>query len=358
MRIFAFHLLNDFSGSPKVLMQLAKAWQENDIEVNMVTSKNTVGFLSNIKGVNYQFFKYRFVNNKILRLFLLMFSQLEIIFSLWSRVVKDDIIYINTILPFGGAILGKLKGCRVIYHIHETSINPFIFKKFLFQIIENTAQDAIYVSKFLAKEEPLKKVKILTLYNAIEDSFLSKVKINREQKMVHQNVLMVCSLKEYKGVNQFVELAQNNPHFDFQLIMNASQVAIDTYFNSFQIPENLKMFATQTNLHPFYSWADIILNLSKPDRWVETFGLTIIEGMSYGLPAIVPPVGGIIEVVSNGINGIHVDSRNSEALSIALNSILTDNKRYQELSKASLVLLEKFREKTFIAKHLQILGSN
>jgi len=30
---------------------------------------------------------------------------------------------------------------------------------------------------------------------------------------------------------------------------------------------------------------------------VETFGLTILEGMTYKLPAIVPPVGGVIELV-------------------------------------------------------------
>jgi len=44
MRIFAFHLLNDYSGSPKVFMQLAKAWSKNNIQVTICTSLSQKGF--------------------------------------------------------------------------------------------------------------------------------------------------------------------------------------------------------------------------------------------------------------------------------------------------------------------------
>jgi glycosyltransferase involved in cell wall biosynthesis len=47
---------------------------------------------------------------------------------------------------------------------------------------------------------------------------------------------------------------------------------------------------------------------------VETFGLTILEAMAFGIPVIVPPVGGPIELVEDGVQGFHIDSRNLDLL--------------------------------------------
>lgn len=357
MKIYAFHLLNDYSGSPKVLMQLVKAWKDEALDVNIITSENTAGFLSEIEGVRYHFFKYKFVNNKFLRLFYLFFSQLEIIRRLYSQVQKEDIIYVNTVLPFGAALLGKLKSCRVVYHIHETSIKPEIFKKFLFGVVQNTAQDVIYVSDYLRDEEKLDAIKTHTLYNAIEDRFLKEAEKNRTKNANPENVLMVCSLKDYKGVNEFVALAAQNSQFNFRMVLNASQAAIDDFFRNKKQTTNLKLYATQTNLHPHYAWADIILNLSKPNAWIETFGLTIIEGMCYGLPAIVPPVGGITEVVSHGKNGLQVDATNSKALHSALNQILGNKEMYSSMQAQSLAFVQFFKEEAFNKKSLEILSA-
>jgi hypothetical protein len=52
MKIYAFHLLNDYSGSPKVLRQTTwrKDWIQNGIECHIVTCSGREGFLSEIKG--------------------------------------------------------------------------------------------------------------------------------------------------------------------------------------------------------------------------------------------------------------------------------------------------------------------
>lgn len=357
MKIYAFHLLNDYSGSPKVLMQLCKGWTKNNVEVELFTSSGREGFLSNIEAVKTNFFWYRFSQNKFVRLFSLFFSQSLLFVKLLFKVKKKDIIYINTVLPFGAGILGKLKGCRVIYHIHETSIKPKVFKRFLFGIAKWTAKDVIYVSNFLAEEEQFKKAKTHILYNAIENIFLEKAKEKRISlpKSNPKNVLMVCSLKAYKGVNEFVKLAQYNPNFEFKLVMNAQKKDIDTYFTNFQIPSNLTLFPTQTNLHTFYLWADVILNLSRPDGWVETFGLTIIEGMSYGLPAIVPPVGGIAEIVEEGKNGFKVDSRNTDLLNQTLQKLLNNSDLYNQMAQNCQEKIKEFSEETFLEKSLSIL---
>ncbi len=355
MRIFAFHLLNDYSGSPKVLMQLAKGWVKNGVDVTIVTSSGREGFLSDINHSTTVNFWYRLSPNPIIRLLFLVISQIIVIGKLWFRVKRSDIIYVNTVLPFGAAILGKLKGCRVIYHIHETSMKPKMFKNFLFGVVKHCAHDVIYVSEYLAKQEPISNVRTHIMYNAIENDFLANAIRYRKMKKVKNNVLMVCSLKKYKGIFEFVDLAVRNQNYMFRLVLNAQLTDIEHFFKGINLPANLEIFPTQTNLHPFYRWADVVLNLSITDEWIETFGLTIIEGMSYGLPAIVPPVGGIAELIEDDKNGFIVNSKDSELLSYRLHNILDNADVYTKMSKVTKTKIDAFSEHNFINHSLTIL---
>lgn len=357
MRIYAFHLLNDYSGSPKVLMQLVKGWLKNDIEVHLVTSSGRNGFLSDIPGVTYHHFWYKWAANPIIRLCNLMASQALLFFSLLFKVKQGDIIYINTILPFGAAFLGKLKKCRIIYHLHETTVRPAIFKKSVFGIAKIMANDVIYVSKFLSKQEHFGTSSVHTQYNAIEHQFLETAKNNRKVTKTQDKVLMVCSLKEYKGIREYLVLAGDNPQYQFRMVLNASKLEIESFFEYNSLPSNFEIFDSQTNLHPFYQWADVILNLSRPDGWVETFGLTIIEGMAYGLPAIVPPVGGITELVEEEQNGFLVDCRDRKLLNKKLNQLLENKKMYNKMAATSKKKINSFSEDVFIKHSLTILNN-
>lgn len=84
----------------------------------------------------------------------------------------------------------------------------------------------------------------------------------------------------------------------------------------------------------------MVLNLSRPDAWVETFGLTVIEAMAYGIPVIVPPVGGIAELVENGINGYKADSRNVNHVSHLLKEILDENALYNYMQLQAIKLVK------------------
>ena len=356
MKIYAFHLLNDFSGSPKVLMQLSKAWVTNGLEVHLTSSFSRKGFLSDIPGVKYHNAWYRFASNPMLRLLYYTFSQILIFFRFVYILKSSDLVYVNTVLPFGAALAGKFKNCRVIYHVHETTVNPPVLKIFLFGILKCTCSDAIFVSKYLAEKEVLSGVKSHVMYNAIEPEFMKKGMAQVTKEHIEGNVLMVCSLKVYKGVMEFVDLAKLNPHFHFQMVINSTMEEIRLFFAKTDLPFNLKLVDTQTDLTAFYTWADIILNLSRPDAWIETFGLTIIEGMAYSLPAIVPPVGGITELVEEGVNGFQVDSRDMNVLNATLNKILTDPKLYEELAKKSILKLNEFTEDILIKKNMELIS--
>lgn len=356
MRIYAFHLLNDFSGSPKVLSQLIKGWDENDIDVHVCSSFQNHGFLSGLSPwITRHSVWYRFYENKLLRLAALVLSQIFLIVRFLFIVKKEDIIYVNTVLPFGAALLGNLKGCRIIYHLHETTMKPVILKKILFGIVKFTASEVIYVSGFLADEEPMQEIKTHILHNAIPEEFIKRANSFPRDRTMPQNILMVCSLKTYKGLHEFTKLAERLKKYRFRMVINAPIEEIEVFFKGTESPKNLEIYPTQRDVIPHFAWADLIMNLSHPEGWVETFGLTIIEGMAFGMPAIVPPVGGITEVVEDGFNGYHLDPLNMDALEKAVQSLFLNSQLYQQLRANARIKLSEFREKAFIEGSLRIL---
>lgn len=342
-RIFAFHLLNDRSGSPKVLSQIINGWVKSGREVALYTSLHQDGFLSQLPGVRYYSGWYRFRANPWLRLLFFTLSQLLLVLKMFREIKKNDLLYINTVLPFGAAILGKMKGARVIYHVHESTIQPVVLRWFLLKMVAWTASDIINVSTSVRQSHGITSVPNHLIYNAIDEAFMA-ARLPKEKAEQPSNVLMICSLKAYKGIFEYVQLAIDQPQYQFKLVLNAQSHEVATFFQNRTLPANLTLYPSQKNLHPFFQWADLVVNLSRPDGWVETFGLTIIEGMAYGLPALVPEVGGILEVIEEGLTGYSVDSRNRERLNAMLHQALQPTSHYNIMSQAAAARLALFRE--------------
>lgn len=350
-KIVCFHLLNDFSGSPKVLSQAIDGLVQEGYTVDLFTCRNgDKGFLSGKKGVNYHYFSYRWSRFKWVTLFNFLWSQLNLMFRLLQYRNQQVIFYVNTVLPFGAGLVGKLMGKRVVYHIHETSIKPELFKRFLFGIAHWAADQKIHVSQYLLDQEETDTERSEVIYNSLSQDFLEKANKAKVVRSKPFTVLMLCSLKAYKGVIEFVRVAQQLPGLQFELVLNASKEEIHTFFMHEDIPGNLALFPSQSDVHPFYRRASLVLNLSLPDQWVETFGLTALEAMSYGLPVIVPPVGGITELVNHGENGYQMDPRDVGATVEKIHELEASKDLYHRLSENALSFSKDFSPGRFHRK--------
>lgn len=357
-KILFVHLLNDFSGSPKVLSQVISA-ANNKYDVELYTGKSEAGFLTNCSDIHHQYY-YKWFNNKFLTLGSFMLSQIILFFKIISRKDSYEIIYVNTMLPFGAAMAGKFMGKQVIYHIHETSIKPEIFKRFLKFIILKTADKIIYVSSSLKESENFVEIKNRIIYNSLDQVFLKKAKGNLIQEKESQcfNVLMICSLKAYKGVEEFIIIAKTceKSEVEFTLVLNADMNEIEQFFSNFDMPSNLKIVGRQKDVHKFYCESNLLLNLTRPDECVETFGLTIIEAMAYGLPVIVPPVGGPAEIVREGKEGYLISSYETSKIANKILELAQNKDLFQQLSRKAIIRSEDFNEGTFHKEILQVIN--
>ena len=355
------HLLNDFSGSPKVLSQVIQAVQKKGMALELYTGKSESGFLSGLTANHHQYF-YKRSENKWMTLVTFLSSQIILFFKLLKYMNQDVVIYVNTMLPFGAALAGLVMRKPVVYHIHETYLSPPLLKRFLRLVISWSAKKVIFVSKSVYKLESFKNKEQHIIYNSLPQDFTDAANQNRHdlQNEGVFNVLMISSLKTYKGINEFVSLAksfESNSTITFTLVLNASKEEVETYFNKYTLPTNIELVSKQVNVIKYYQKSSLVLNLSKVDECVETFGLTILEAMAFGIPVIVPPVGGPSEIVTDGVEGYLMDSKNTKSIAKIIGELSIDKAKWTKLSKNALLRSKYFNQATFEKKIIKVLNA-
>jgi glycosyltransferase involved in cell wall biosynthesis len=148
---------------------------------------------------------------------------------------------------------------------------------------------------------------------------------------------MIASLRDYKGVPVLMSLARHfaaHSAFKFVLVANDSNERV-AEFRLAQDRANVEIVDATDSPEVYYQSASILMNLSNPDEWIETFGLTLIEAMAFGVPVIAPPIGGPTEIVRHGVDGYLIDSRNFDQLTAVLTQLSRDDERLLELSAAA-----------------------
>lgn len=250
---------------------------------------------------------------------------------------RNTIFYINTLLPAGPAMAGRLTGKRVIYHYHENAFVKGTFYRTLAWLMQKLATRIICVSNyqasFLHRKEGVEVVP-----NELDKEFVAKLRPDIEAAFERKNVLMLSSLKGYKGTKEFIGLANALPEYRFTLVVNDTQAAIDNWLKreNPDMPDNLTIHSRAKDVTIFYNDASIVMNLSNPDLFVETFGLTALEAGACSLPVIVPTVGGIAELVEDGVNGYKIDCRDTERLILAIRSLLSNKELYRSIASRNV----------------------
>ena len=323
-RIICFHLFNDYSGSPKVLKMALEGLLKKGYQVDLISSKGGVlDELLHYKNLRKYSYSYRFSNNPVITI--LRYSTIQIYtFLLAFRWLfhKDVVFYINTLLPVGPALAGRIMGKHIVYHYHENAFAKGAFYKALATAMQKLAHEIICVSEYQASF--LKREKgVIVAPNSLSNNFTNRLIPTPQTAFERKQILMLGSLKLYKSPLEFIELAQKLPQFTFELVVNDTQENINGFMKEHKINicKNLTIYPQQNDVVPFYNQASLVLNLSDKKQVVETFGLTALEAMSAGLPVIVPTEGGIAEMVVDGENGYKIDVQNLNQIAECIKTI-------------------------------------
>ena len=359
--IVCFHLLNDYSGSPIVLKMALRGLLERGNRVDLVTTEGGVldSLLDN-SNLTLHTYRYRFSPNKAVTMARYLWVQwCTFVMAFRWMMSKNTVFYINTLLPAGPALAGRIMGKHVVYHYHENAKAKGAFYRTLAWLMQRLAHQIICVSAYQASMLDSSH-KITIVPNALPREFAEKTQPDSEKAFEQQSILMLSSLKEYKGTDEFIRLAGLMPEYQFVLVINDEQSQIDRYIEQkrLAIAENLSIYPRQNEVMEFYGRASLVLNLTNKDLAVETFGLTALEAMTAGLPVIGPTVGGIAEIVKDGVNGYQADGCETDRIANYIREMLSDKTLYLRLAKGALETSKKYSENALTNAVADIINDN
>ncbi|CAA9891410.1 conserved hypothetical protein [Candidatus Methylobacter favarea] len=158
------------------------------------------------------------------------------------------------------------------------------------------------------------KEKIITIKNAISRDFKSRGNI--EWPEAKRRFLFAGRFDRQKGMDLFSEAMHRIGSEGFAYAIgdaSAGEVAI------LNLPENIKVtgWLPRDTVQSYFETCDVFV---MPSRW-EGFGLSALEAMRAGRPVIASRVGGLPELIVDGVNGILIDPNSVESLVKAMRSI-------------------------------------
>ncbi|MFM2667067.1 glycosyltransferase family 4 protein [Vibrio mediterranei] len=329
MKYHAVQLNDDYSGSSIVLCSLINTIGISKFSIAIGGGKGPLNDLL-IPDIT---FGYAIVNNKFgMLLNLLVFNVKCFIYGL-LKYQKGDVVIVNTLYPFASLVAARIKGARSISYIHETYISPKVFRSSLLIFSRFFANKIITVSKYTKIELKLPEHKTSVIYNSCR---FNPVNVCKDKVPTTPKILMLSSLKSYKGIDIFLKCAsQLSFGYEFDLALNCTKNEFDA-FHSLQSLSNLKVYHRPKNLDLLYSQASIVLNLTQAEECIETFGLTLIEAAAFALPVVAPNVGGPAELIEKFQFGISVDTSDVDAVCSAIQTLLESDKTYCNYSSRAL----------------------
>jgi glycosyltransferase involved in cell wall biosynthesis len=227
---------------------------------------------------------------------------------------------------------------KTIFHFHAGGVSqayesmPSILKP-LFRTAYFYPDIAIRTSQLAPDDGSILKAKRnFVVPNGIEDAavpYLAQTKKNSETSL---NILYVGLLSESKGLLVLLEacriLARQQFRFHLHCLGVFQSVAFEGTVREFLRINNLNADVTfhgevsGKQKWDAFSMADIFCFPSHFES--ETFGLAILEAMSFGLPVIATKWRGIPTLVEDGFSGFLIPIKDSNALARKLERLIRD----------------------------------
>ncbi len=262
-----------------------------------------------------------------------------------AEVVKMeglDIIHAHYAMPH--AVCGILakqmtsEGLKVVTTLHGTDITILGYDSSLQDMIKFAIEksDAVTaVSHELVKEtyeliQPDKEIQ--TIYNFIDypaqepdSGNVANLKAELGIKDDEKIVIHVSNFRKVKRVPDIIDtfgaIADKIPS-KLLLVGDGPEMSfVSKKIKAMGLQEKIILLGKQENLQELYSISDVCILMSEK----ESFGLVLLEAMIYGVPCLGTKIGGIPEVIEDGVNGYTIELGDIEAASIRLLELLRND---------------------------------
>nr|WP_309100723.1 N-acetyl-alpha-D-glucosaminyl L-malate synthase BshA [Fredinandcohnia onubensis] len=229
-----------------------------------------------------------------------------------------DLLHVHYAIPHAAcAFLAKQMvggDVKIVTTLHGTDItvlgyDPSLTELIRFGIEQSDAVTA--VSQSLVEQtyeliEPKKEIN--TIYNFVDEKIYYKRDVNdlRSQYGIEEDDRVIIHVSNFRKVKRVLDvirafdLVQKEVKSKLLLVGDGPELTTACkLINELGLDDKVLLLGKQENLAELYSISDLKLLLSEK----ESFGLVLIEAMACGVPTIGTNVGGIPEVIEDGVDG-------------------------------------------------------
>lgn len=302
-------------------------------------------------------------------LFPLQFFIIRLYFYL--RKNKFDLILTNTIKAhFYGSLAARLCFIPVIWRFHDilspTDFSPVLIQSIIF--FGKRFPTRILAVSDLARDylmrDGLKGDKIEVIFSGIDNErfeFKNTSRNIRNEFDIGDNAKLVGCIGRIipqKGQRSFLlaipEVIKKYPE-TFFLIVGDAYLKEERYKEELleiikknKIEDHVKFTGFRYDIGNLIRSLDILI---FPSVAPESFGLSVLEAMSLGKPVIASKVGGVCEIIEDGVNGMLIEPNHPEQITDRIIQLLSDKEMYHRMGwEAKEAVTRKFSLKRYVVE--------
>lgn len=294
----------------------------------------------------FNFIKTTACGNKLTNLFILITALCKFIGYMLFSEVKIVHIHTASYISFWRKCifinLAKLFNKKVVLHIHGAEFKIFSEKKYS-KIKETITKCDCIIALSIDWKKYFKNFyshhNVQIIKNIIEPPIL-RAEFDKNDKF---NLLFLGRLGERKGIYDLLDvLSDNKKKYQDNLIFlyggNGEVEKVNLYVKEKGI-ENMAIYQGWVTGEKKTS----LLNQANAyilPSYNEGLPISILEAMSYSLPIVSTNVGGIPEIVKDGINGYLFDAGDKTAMAQAIDSLIENREQNKKFGENSLKMVQ------------------
>ena len=316
--ILLLHSSNDLYGASKIFLQLIDLLTKNGFDVHIIIPEK--GMLDDFlikKDIKIEYLELGVLRKKYLNplgLINRLVTNIKAIAFL-SKYIKDhsiDLVYTNTSTILSGGIAAKKNGIPSLFHIHEIPTGNKLYEFFSGKIINRISSKVITVSESVKKQwlKYIKQNKIERIYNGIIFSKIdSIIKLDLDQGDIV--ITSVARLIPYKGHKYLIEIAveliKKSTKFKFLIVGDtlssyvSYEKSVKQKVNDLGLEHQIKFLGFRNDVSNILKQSDLFIH---PAIAPDPLPTVLFESLHNDLPSVATNLGGAIEILDNGNNGL------------------------------------------------------
>lgn len=261
--------------------------------------------------------------------------SLGYLWFLLRKIQAYDVIHVHTPNPLSALFVFLMRPRqKVIVHWHSDVVNQrrayILFRPFEKMLLIRANKILVGTEEYFSGSEPLqahrRKVRFLSYSTHAHPA------APRQEIPETIRVLTVGRMVKYKGYDDLIRAAKFlAPNVQVTLIGKGPELdSLRTLISQLNLT-NVEILTDVEDLTPYFESADIFC-LPSISR-AESFGISLIEALSFGLPLVTTEVNysGMKFINQHRVTGLVVPPRAPEALAEAINQLVADHQLRHDL---------------------------